>query len=33
VLRAIADRLGQGARDHGDKDIAATYLTSAPRPA
>lgn len=32
VLRAIRERLDQGARDHGEKDIAATYLTSAPRP-
>ncbi len=26
----LRDRLAQGAREHGDKDMAATYLTSAP---
>ena len=30
VLTAIAQRLGEGARQHGDEDMAATYLTSAP---
>ncbi len=33
VLRAIRERLEEGARHHGDQDISATYLTSAPRPA
>jgi 3-hydroxyisobutyrate dehydrogenase len=27
----LRDRLAEGAREHGDKDMAATYLTSAPR--
>jgi len=27
----LRDRLAQGAREHGDKDMAATYLTSAPK--
>jgi 3-hydroxyisobutyrate dehydrogenase len=31
VLRAIAQRMTLGAKEHGDKDMAATYLTSAPR--
>jgi 3-hydroxyisobutyrate dehydrogenase len=26
----LRDRLAEGAREHGDKDMAATYLTSAP---
>jgi 3-hydroxyisobutyrate dehydrogenase len=30
VLAAIGQRLSEGAREHGDKDMAATYLTSAP---
>ncbi len=30
VLTAIAQRLADGAREHGDEDMAATYLTSAP---
>ncbi len=30
VLAAIAQRLADGAREHGDEDMAATYLTSAP---
>lgn len=30
VLASIAQRLSQGAREHGDEDLAATYLTSAP---
>ena len=32
VLRAIRERLEEGARQHGDEDFSATYLTSAPRP-
>jgi 3-hydroxyisobutyrate dehydrogenase len=32
VLRAIRERLDEGARQHGDQDISATFLTSAPRP-
>ena len=31
VLEAIAERLAQGARSHGDLDFSATYLTSSPR--
>jgi 3-hydroxyisobutyrate dehydrogenase len=31
VLDAIAQRLTEGAEQHGDKDMAATYLTSAAR--
>ncbi len=30
VLEVIARRLGQAAAEHGDEDIAATYLISAP---
>ena len=30
VLAAIRERLEEGAPDHGDEDMAATYLTSAP---
>jgi 3-hydroxyisobutyrate dehydrogenase len=30
LTRLLRDRLAEGARDHGDKDMAATYLTSAP---
>ncbi|MEA2209541.1 MAG: 3-hydroxyisobutyrate dehydrogenase [Solirubrobacteraceae bacterium] len=30
VLRAIAERMQQAVRDHGDEDLSATYLTSAP---
>jgi 3-hydroxyisobutyrate dehydrogenase len=30
LLRAIQARLSQGAQDHGEKDMSATYLTSAP---
>jgi len=30
LLRTIRERLEQGAREHGDKDLCATYLTSAP---
>jgi 3-hydroxyisobutyrate dehydrogenase len=33
LLRTIAGRLEQGARQHGDADVSATYLTSAPGPA
>jgi 3-hydroxyisobutyrate dehydrogenase len=31
VLEAVKNRLVQGAGEHGDKDMAATYLSSAPR--
>jgi 3-hydroxyisobutyrate dehydrogenase len=31
LVEVIADRLAEGARKHGDQDISATYLTSAPR--
>jgi 3-hydroxyisobutyrate dehydrogenase len=31
LLRTIAARLCQGAQDHGEKDMSATYLTSAVR--
>jgi 3-hydroxyisobutyrate dehydrogenase len=31
VLSAIARRMTEAAHEHGDKDMAATYLTSAPR--
>jgi 3-hydroxyisobutyrate dehydrogenase len=31
MLEAIRDQLEQAAADHGDKDMAATYLASAPR--
>jgi 3-hydroxyisobutyrate dehydrogenase len=30
MLEAIHERLEHGAREHGDKDMAATYLASAP---
>lgn len=30
MLRAIRDRLEEGADEHGEKDMSATYLTSAP---
>jgi len=30
LVDAIAERLGAGAEEHGDKDMAATYLVSAP---
>jgi 3-hydroxyisobutyrate dehydrogenase len=30
LLRAIRERLDEGADEHGDKDLSATYLTSAP---
>jgi 3-hydroxyisobutyrate dehydrogenase len=29
LARLLRDRLAEGAREHGDKDMAATYLTSA----
>jgi len=29
LLELVARRLGEGAREHGDKDFSATYLTSA----
>jgi hypothetical protein len=29
LIDAIARRLAQGAKEHGDKDFSATYLTSA----
>jgi 3-hydroxyisobutyrate dehydrogenase len=31
ILSAIAERMTAGAQEHGDKDMAATYLTSTPR--
>jgi 3-hydroxyisobutyrate dehydrogenase len=31
LVTAIRDRLHQGIAEHGEKDMAATYLTSAPR--
>jgi 3-hydroxyisobutyrate dehydrogenase len=31
VMAAIAQRLTEGAKEHGDKDMAATYLTAAAR--
>ena len=30
LVEVIADRFAEGAREHGDQDISATYLTSAP---
>ncbi|GAA1252147.1 NAD(P)-dependent oxidoreductase [Prauserella halophila] len=30
MLRTIRHRLGEGVADHGDEDMAATYLTSSP---
>jgi 3-hydroxyisobutyrate dehydrogenase len=30
VFEAVAERLGEGAVAHGDEDLSATYLTSAP---
>jgi 3-hydroxyisobutyrate dehydrogenase len=30
MLRAVAERMREGAREHGDEDLSATYLTSAP---
>ena len=31
LLDAIARRFAEGAKEHGDKDFSATYLTSAPQ--
>jgi hypothetical protein len=31
MFRAIAQRMTLGAKEHGDKDMAATYLTCTPR--
>ena len=31
MLRTIRERFEQGAREHGDEDMSATYLTSSPR--
>jgi 3-hydroxyisobutyrate dehydrogenase len=31
LTRLLRDRLAEGVDEHGDKDMAATYLTSAPR--
>jgi 3-hydroxyisobutyrate dehydrogenase len=33
VLEAIAERLSEGAMEHGDEDLSATYLTSTPHDA
>ena len=33
LFEAIARRLGQGSAEHGDEDVSATYLTSAPEQA
>lgn len=33
VLSAIRQRMAEGAREHGDQDFCATYLTSAPHTA
>ncbi|MFD2396628.1 NAD(P)-dependent oxidoreductase [Prauserella oleivorans] len=30
LVRTIRNRFAEGAREHGDKDMSATYLTSAP---
>jgi 3-hydroxyisobutyrate dehydrogenase len=30
VLKAIADRMQEAVAEHGEKDLSATYLTSAP---
>ena len=32
LIRAIRARMEEGAREHGDEDMSATFLTSAPRP-
>jgi 3-hydroxyisobutyrate dehydrogenase len=32
VLRAISDRMAEGALRYGELDFSATYLTSMPRP-
>ena len=31
LTRLLRDRLAEAVGEHGDKDLAATYLTSAPR--
>jgi 3-hydroxyisobutyrate dehydrogenase len=31
LVDTIARRLAEGAREHGDEDFSATYLTSAPK--
>ena len=31
LTRLLRDRLAETVAEHGDKDLAATYLTSAPR--
>jgi 3-hydroxyisobutyrate dehydrogenase len=31
LIPVIRERLAEGAREHGDEDMAATYLTSSPR--
>lgn len=31
LVGTIAERLTHGAREHGDEDFSATYLTSTPR--
>jgi 3-hydroxyisobutyrate dehydrogenase len=31
LTELLRDRLAEGAKEHGDKDMAATYLTSAPK--
>jgi 3-hydroxyisobutyrate dehydrogenase len=31
MLETIRERLAEAAAEHGDKDLAATYLASAPR--
>ena len=33
MLELIARRLSRAVGEHGDEDISATYLTSAPEPA
>ena len=33
MMRTIAERMREGTSEHGDKDMAATYLTSAPEAA
>ena len=32
LVRVIRDRLAEGVPEHGEKDMSATYLTSAPAP-
>jgi 3-hydroxyisobutyrate dehydrogenase-like beta-hydroxyacid dehydrogenase len=31
VLKAISERMQQAVPEHGDADVSATYLTSAPK--